>query len=103
MLNTVICGTILRMNISLTPQLEKFVERKVKQGSYQTASEVVRAALRMLAEHDEKRSLEMKRLSQDIKLGLDQVEAGDVAELDIKKIKAEGRKVLVARRLKRVG
>jgi antitoxin ParD1/3/4 len=91
------------MNVSLTSQLEKFVERKVKQGSYQTASEVIRAALRMLAEHDERRSLEMKRLSQEIKLGLDQVEAGDFAELDIKKIKAEGRKTLATRRLKRVG
>jgi antitoxin ParD1/3/4 len=94
---------ILGMNVSLTPQLEKFVERKVKQGTYQTASEVVRAALRMLAENDERRSLERKRLSQEIKLGLDQVAAGDVAELDIKKIKAEGRKALAARRLKRVG
>ena len=91
------------MNVSLTPQLEKYVERKVKQGSYQTASEVMRAALRMLAEYDERRRLEMKRLSQDIRLGLDQVEAGDVAGLDIKKIKAEGRKALAARRLKRVG
>jgi len=91
------------MNVSLTPQLEKFVERKVKQGSYQTASEVMRAALRMLAEHDETRSLEMKRLNQQIKLGLDQVKAGDVAELDMKKIKTEGRRVLAARRLMKVG
>ncbi len=91
------------MNVSLTPQLEKFVERKVKQGTYQTASEVMRAALRMLADHDERRSLEIKRLTHEIKLGLDQVDAGEVSELDVKKIKAEGRKVLAARKLKRVG
>ena len=97
------CISMDGMNVPLTPQLEKYVERKVKQGSYQTASEVIRAALRMLAEHDERRSLEMKRLKQQIKLGLDQVDAGDVAELDIKKIKAEGRRVLAARRLTRVG
>jgi antitoxin ParD1/3/4 len=91
------------MNISLSPQLEKFVERKVKQGSYQTASEVVRAGLRLLAEHDEKRSLEIERLKQEIKVGLDQVAAGEVEPLDMKVIKAEGRKLLAQRKLKRVG
>ncbi len=31
------------MNISLTPELAKFVEKEVESGLYQTASEVVRA------------------------------------------------------------
>jgi len=30
------------MNVSLTPELEKLVDRKVSSGMYQTASEVVR-------------------------------------------------------------
>ncbi len=38
------------MNISLTPELAKFVKREVKSGLYQTASEVVRAGLRRLKE-----------------------------------------------------
>ena len=42
-----------------------------------------------------------RRLRQEIKLGLDQVDAGDVCELDIKKIKAEGRKILTARKAKK--
>jgi len=36
------------MNVSLTPELEKFVEKEVNTGLYQTASEVVRAGLRLL-------------------------------------------------------
>jgi antitoxin ParD1/3/4 len=36
------------MNVSLTPELEKFVQKEVAGGLYQTASEVVRAALRRL-------------------------------------------------------
>jgi antitoxin ParD1/3/4 len=36
------------MNISLTPELAKFVENEVESGLYQTASEVVRAGLRRL-------------------------------------------------------
>jgi antitoxin ParD1/3/4 len=38
------------MNVSLTPELEKFVQKEVAGGLYQTASEVVRAALRRLKE-----------------------------------------------------
>ncbi len=38
------------MNISLTPELVKFVAGEVESGLYQTASEVVRAGLRRLKE-----------------------------------------------------
>ena len=38
------------MNVSLTPELERLVNEKVDSGLYQTASEVVREALRQLAE-----------------------------------------------------
>ncbi len=38
------------MNVSLTPELEKFVEGEVQSGLYQTASEVIRAGLRRLKE-----------------------------------------------------
>lgn len=41
------------MNVSLTPELEKFVGRKVESGLYNNASEVVREGLRLLKEHDE--------------------------------------------------
>ena len=34
------------MNVSLTPTLEEYVRRKVESGLYNTASEVVREALR---------------------------------------------------------
>ncbi len=35
-------------NVNLTDELDSFVLRKVKNGRYENASEVVRAALRML-------------------------------------------------------
>ena len=38
------------MNISLTPQLEELVKKKVESGLYGSASEVMRAALRLLEE-----------------------------------------------------
>lgn len=41
------------MNVSLTPELEKLVIEKVRGGLYQTASEVVREALRLLKQRDD--------------------------------------------------
>ena len=47
------------MNVSLTPELERSVAERVASGRYRTASEVVRAALRLL-EKEEKEELHHK-------------------------------------------
>lgn len=44
-------------NVSLTPELDRFITTKVKTGLYANASEVMRAALRLL-EHDERENEE---------------------------------------------
>ena len=41
------------MNVHLTPELEQLVQGKVKSGRYNSASEVVREALRLLEQRDE--------------------------------------------------
>ena len=40
------------MNVSLTPELEKFIDDTVATGRYSSASEVVRASLRKLEEEE---------------------------------------------------
>src|ERR1700690_1993595 len=40
------------VNVNLTPELEELVHNKVKTGRYNSASEVVREALRLLEDHD---------------------------------------------------
>ena len=57
------------MNVSLTPELEKLINEKVDSGLYQTASEVVREALRLLKERDQERA----RLQADVQAGFDQL------------------------------
>ena len=42
------------MNVSLTPELEKFVQEKVESGRYTSASEVVREALRLMEKRDQR-------------------------------------------------
>ena len=91
------------MNVSLSRQLQVFIERKVRSGKYQTASEVVREGLRLLEDRDTQRDLQLRRLREEIWVGLGQIERRQVGPLDVRKIKAEGRKRLGARRLKHVG
>jgi antitoxin ParD1/3/4 len=61
------------MNVSLTPELEKFVADKVKTGFYNNASEVVRASLRLLKEYDDRY---MAKVREDIEIGWQQARAG---------------------------
>jgi antitoxin ParD1/3/4 len=42
-------------NVHLTPELERFARECVESGRYNNVSEVMRAALRMLQERDERR------------------------------------------------
>lgn len=48
------------MNVSLTPVLEKLIQKKVKSGSYNNASEVVREALRLLEEQDKMKEMKLQ-------------------------------------------
>lgn len=57
------------MNISLTPTLEKFVQDKVASGLYNSVSEVVREALRLLASRDTISAERIAQLNKDIEEG----------------------------------
>ncbi len=62
------------MNVSLTPELESFVNTKVDSGLYHSVSEVIREGLRLLRER-ELNNLS-KRLSHEIDLGLLSLDQG---------------------------
>jgi antitoxin ParD1/3/4 len=68
------------MNVSLTPELEKFVEDKVKTGMYQTASEVVREGLRLLKDQDSVKQRQMEELRRRIAVGTQQAERGELVD-----------------------
>lgn len=65
------------MNVSLTPELEKLVTRKVESGLYQSASEVIREGLRLLDDHDRLRELQLNEVRKKIQIGLDQLDRGE--------------------------
>ncbi len=83
----------MTMNINLTPQLEELVRSKVSSGLYNSASEVVREALRLMEREDQLRETALQQLKKDIQDGID---SGDAGAFDIEKIKRLGRERLDA-------
>ena len=71
------------MNVSLTPELEQLIHKKVAMGLYLTASEVVRDALRLLEERDKIQTLRFEEVWREIQIGIDQADRGEVAPMDI--------------------
>jgi antitoxin ParD1/3/4 len=68
------------MNVSLTPELEKFVSAKVGSGRYNSASEVVREALRLLEEHDAARAGQLAQFNGDLGRRLASLDRGEKAD-----------------------
>ena len=65
------------MNVSLTPELERFVAGKVESGRYNSASEVVREALRLLEERDRARNAQIAAFNQEIGARLASLDRGE--------------------------
>lgn len=86
------------MNVSLTRDLEELVREKVRTGLYNSSSEVIREALRLLLERDQLRELRLFELREKIKVGLDQADNDNVVSLDMKAIKKKARSIRKAGR-----
>jgi antitoxin ParD1/3/4 len=69
-------------NISLTDEQDAFVEKVVKTGEYQNASEAVRDALRALQQRRRMDALKLTALRVAIKAGTDALDRGDFVEVD---------------------
>lgn len=85
------------MNISLTRELEAFIDHCVRSGRYGSASEVVREALRLLEERDRLRELGLRELKRDVAAGVWALDRSESAPLDVEQTKTVGRKLLCKR------
>jgi antitoxin ParD1/3/4 len=72
-------------SISLGDHFEGFISRQIESGRYGSASEVVRASLRLLEEHE----LRIGTVRQAL---IDGENSGDAGELDMKDIKRKARR-----------
>lgn len=61
----------MTLNVSLTPYLEEFVHQNVSSGRFNSASELVRTALRLLEQQEREREARLAWLRGEIQKGLD--------------------------------
>jgi antitoxin ParD1/3/4 len=80
------------MNVTLPPELEDYVNKKIESGLYQTANEVIHEGLRLLRERDELHQTSLEELRRDIALGIEQADQGRVAPLNARETLARIRK-----------
>ncbi len=77
------------INVNLTPELEGLIRQKVSSGRYNSASEVVREALRLMEAEDQLRAAKLDQLRHDIHEGL---HSGPALPWSVSELKREGRK-----------
>lgn len=65
------------MNVSLTPELDHFINEQVKSGRYRSASEAVRAAIRLLQEREEEREAKLAALRKAVERGVEELDRGE--------------------------
>ena len=70
------------VNISITPELEAFLQSRVRSGRYQTTSEVVREALRLLQRQEAERDVAFQQLKAKLERGATQADAGELLDGD---------------------
>ena len=68
-------------NISLTAEQDAFVEKMVKSGEYQNASEAVRDALRALHQRRQQDALKLSALRMQLNAGVEALERGEFVEI----------------------
>lgn len=70
------------VNISITPELDAFLQSRVNSGRYQTTSEVVREALRLLERQERERDEVLHQLKAKLEGGAAQAERGELIDGD---------------------
>ena len=85
------------MKVSLTPELAQLVQRLVESGRFADQSEVIRAAIRLLDEHETERATKLEALRREVAVGVDQMVAGRYSEATADEFKARGQMRLQAR------
>jgi antitoxin ParD1/3/4 len=68
------------VNISITPELDAFIQSRVATGRYQTTSEVVRDALRLLERQETEREEALRQVKAKLRRGAAQADRGELLD-----------------------
>ncbi len=70
----------IAVNVSLTPELARFANERVKRGTHQSVSEVVREGLRLLADRHKEREAALEEIRRKIAEGIAQADRGEFVD-----------------------
>ncbi len=70
------------MNISLPPDLERFVKEKVETGAYHSSSELIGEALILLRNQELTKEQKLASLQKEIEIGIQQAENGQYTKYE---------------------
>jgi antitoxin ParD1/3/4 len=65
------------MNISLTTELEQFIQSQVASGKYASSEEVILASIRLLEEREHIYKGRFEELRREIMIGVEQLDRGE--------------------------
>ena len=75
-------ANVKKRSVSLTPDLDDAIQRRIASGRYASQSEVIRAALRVLERDEEEQARKLAALDAALASGIADAEAGRVMRLD---------------------
>jgi len=79
------------MNIALSAELEKLIDDKMSSGRYGSPADVIGDALGLLVERDRLQNARYRELKREVLRGVEQLDRGESAPLDMAAIKAKAR------------
>ncbi len=79
------------MNISLSPNMEEIVKKRMHGGRYKDPVEVVQEALLLMEEHVAGYQSQLERLRHEVAEGVGELDRGDYVEQTVSEIIAEVR------------
>lgn len=73
-------------NVSLTPELDDWIEGLIASGAYASASEIMREGLRLLRDRADSRTLELETIRSTIRTGMTDLHEGRIAKGDASEV-----------------
>lgn len=65
------------MDISLTPEIARFICSQVESGKYGSAADVIQAGIQLLEERDRLYQGQFEQLRQEVSIGVEQLDRGE--------------------------
>lgn len=65
------------MEMSLTPEIERFIHSQVESGKYASVADVIQAGIRLLEERDRIYNGRFEELRQEVSIGVEQLDRGE--------------------------